>query len=916
MLEEQDFRDLTSFVQQHWASEYLERRPVLLGGSELYSLLGHLPVQARANDQIASDLKQLGRLEDSYGRPAVAGLLEAFARTPGQPQVVTQLRRWIRKTLERPIDEQIDHVARLLDQARRTHSKEEGPLVQKLLALKRERRARGVEAGDCLSDRYELERPLGEGGFATVWLAWDRRNHNRVAVKVLHAQHGRDKSRVERFRRGARILTRLNHPNIVRVLDAEGLDDNQHYFVQTLLEGGDLHRQASSLQPHDIWRLLAPVARALGYAHRQKIVHRDIKPANILLDEEGKPWLTDFDLVIMPDTTGGTRTGVTMGTFGFQAPEAMLNAATVGPEADVYGLGMTALFLLSGGTLRADRLLDPAARRMKCEEIAGSRAVQQLLLRALEEEPDRRFRDGDALAGAMERLANGETEPSVRPALVRVEAGSMELKDATGWGQPNVAEALLVAETPITQGQFAALMGYNPSLFQGDPDRPVEQVTAADAARYCDRLSEVEGLTPYYAEKEPWRRSGNGYRLPKELEWVYLAMGGRRGSLEPPEPDMAAWWSGNSNGETRPVGQKSTNVFGLRDMFGNVAEWVEFPDHRGALGGHYASPLEHLHVLWGGDRSGEAAPTTGFRVVRRAPTPVEAIPCEPDLDTYLLWYRRGRGYETVWLGVDDKRARLRVIAQRDGLLVLGGERVLLLEERDAWAPQDLQIGANRYQTLAVHGRDWLLVDAETADEMEIHSIRASVGWSIGADLRVTGLLGPLLFVVSEVHSAGATDFWAASFKVIDLSMNELVNVADRLAGFEPPTMDLGPVIDALDRFTSGPPSNEDEFWMDPVAVEPRFARTGELTLAWQYTMNVSGAQSDGKWTKYTRSLFVEHDQLPPILEPWAQAPSVVRAYLGHRSDGFLGWGIVAPIADDHLAFLAFLEEVFRRSGRH
>jgi formylglycine-generating enzyme required for sulfatase activity len=221
----------------------------------------------------------------------------------------------------------------------------------RILELRRRIREGGrLRAGDFLLDgRYKLLKPLKQGGFGTIFRAFDTRGRRLVAIKVLHGQYADDRSRRERFFRGARKMAELQHQGIVQVLDAEQVDEGHYFFVMEYLPGGDL-RDAVLKElpaPQRALDLILETGAALTFAHARGLIHRDVKPANIVLDAEGQPKLTDFDLVRAGDTTGGTRTGG-LGTFGYAAPEAMQRAKDVDARADVYGLGMTAVFALRG----------------------------------------------------------------------------------------------------------------------------------------------------------------------------------------------------------------------------------------------------------------------------------------------------------------------------------------------------------------------------------------------------------------------------------------------------------------------------------------------------------------------------------------------------------------------------------------
>src|SRR5205823_1154799 len=149
-------------------------------------------------------------------------------------------------------------------------------------------------------------------GFATVWKAWDRHNHNLVAVKVLHTDLAQDQSRRDRFFRGARKMAELQHQGIVRVVEKRIEDGGYCAFAMEYLEGGDLNNAVLTkmLSEAHVIMIIKKVGDALHFAHQHDFVHRDVKPANILLTSSLEPKLTDFDLVRAHDTTGGTRTGM------------------------------------------------------------------------------------------------------------------------------------------------------------------------------------------------------------------------------------------------------------------------------------------------------------------------------------------------------------------------------------------------------------------------------------------------------------------------------------------------------------------------------------------------------------------------------------------------------------------------------
>jgi len=263
--------------------------------------------------------------------------------------------------------------------------------LAEIVDLKRRMRAGGqVQRGDLVAGVYLLDTFLGTGGFATVWKAYDRQGKRVVAVKVLHSQFGQDRTRRERFLRGARTMARLDHPGIVRVL-REGLeDDGYHFFIMEYLPGGDLQAAVKEkrLTTKQAVEAVLRVGEALQAAHEAGLVHRDVKPANILLDGRGGAKLTDFDLVRAEDSTAGTRTAAQLGTFLYAAPEGMSDAKTAGIKADLYSLAMTLCFVFHGEDLPLTALTrrEDFLRGLSCPA-----AVREVLAKASEHEPERRY---------------------------------------------------------------------------------------------------------------------------------------------------------------------------------------------------------------------------------------------------------------------------------------------------------------------------------------------------------------------------------------------------------------------------------------------------------------------------------------------------------------------------------------------
>ncbi len=188
--------------------------------------------------------------------------------------------------------------------------------------------------------RYRLERRLGAGGMAAVWLARDQRLERLVAVKVIADTLADDKQWLRRFRREARASAQLSHPNIVQVFDY-GVEGGRPYLVMEHVDGSNLaERLADPGAPApDAGALAGELLDALAYMHAAGIIHRDIKPANVLLDAEGHAHVTDFGIAQPQDATSLTQTGMVIGTLKYLAPEvADGQPATV--VRDLYSAGV------------------------------------------------------------------------------------------------------------------------------------------------------------------------------------------------------------------------------------------------------------------------------------------------------------------------------------------------------------------------------------------------------------------------------------------------------------------------------------------------------------------------------------------------------------------------------------------------
>jgi eukaryotic-like serine/threonine-protein kinase len=200
--------------------------------------------------------------------------------------------------------------------------------------------ARGFDEGALLAERYRLERILGTGGMASVWLARDQRLGRPVAVKLLSDTLAHDESYLTRFRREAHIAAGLSHPNLVQVYDFGG-EHERPYLVMEYVPGETLAgriTEGSALE-FDPGRLARELLGALDYIHSAGIVHRDIKPANVLIAPDASAKLTDFGIAQPEAATRLTSTGLVIGTRNYIAPEVLRGEAAT-PRSDLYSCAM------------------------------------------------------------------------------------------------------------------------------------------------------------------------------------------------------------------------------------------------------------------------------------------------------------------------------------------------------------------------------------------------------------------------------------------------------------------------------------------------------------------------------------------------------------------------------------------------
>ncbi|MEA3340525.1 MAG: FHA domain-containing serine/threonine-protein kinase [Chloroflexota bacterium] len=270
---------------------------------------------------------------------------------------------------------------------------------------------------------YQIAEEIGRGGVATVYRAYQHQLERWVAIKIMQATEASGQSFLARFRREAKAIAALRHPNILTIYDY-GEEGGTAYFVMEYVAGGTLkdHLTAQLMEWPDAATLILPVGRALAYAHSEGIVHRDVKPANILLARPDWPLLADFGLVKLLDRQRGiTQPGVSIGTPSYFSPEQAAGDE-VDHRTDIYGLAIVLYELLTGRLpFEADSPIEMMLRRLREAPLSprqlNSRITPQLegmIMRALSRNPEARYPTMEALLHDLSRLP-GATGRAVMP---------------------------------------------------------------------------------------------------------------------------------------------------------------------------------------------------------------------------------------------------------------------------------------------------------------------------------------------------------------------------------------------------------------------------------------------------------------------------------------------------------------------
>jgi formylglycine-generating enzyme required for sulfatase activity len=528
----------------------------------------------------------------------------------------------------------------------------------------------------ALGASYAVERPLGSGGFAVVFLVRDLELKRNLAVKVLSPDLVASKTVIERFRREAETVAQLSHPNIVP-LHFIGNKDDLLYLAMACVDGGSLAdrlEKEGRLPIDDACRVISEVAGALFHAHKRGVVHRDIKPQNVLIDaESGRCLVTDFGIARTADAGSLTATGMVLGTPAYLAPEQVTGEPS-DHRADIFALGVMAYEMLAGRTpyegstptaVMMKRLAGPPEPLTKVRPEVPQE-VQDAVDGCLAVDPAERFQSAADVVRAIggqtptsgghrttqhshvvRRRRRTWTVVSIVGVALLVGAGVLKVVGA------KARDARDASSAPADSGM--ALIAAGEYMIGSDAgpasSRPAHRVRLAafgidlhevTIGEYGAYVEAGKALAPWVGPIPPpalpvtrvlwsdatnfcgWKHKDGG-RLPSEEEWEAAARGAE-GRIHPwgAAFDLAAANTATArrNGPA-PVGSfpRGATPEGIEDLVGNVWEWTASPMQAYPGGSALPASMQQFRVIRGGAfDSADSISTASFRGYGRPST--------------------------------------------------------------------------------------------------------------------------------------------------------------------------------------------------------------------------------------------------------------------------------------------------------
>ncbi|MFZ5632913.1 MAG: Stk1 family PASTA domain-containing Ser/Thr kinase [Bacillota bacterium] len=277
--------------------------------------------------------------------------------------------------------------------------------------------------GKMLGNRYEVLEQLGGGGMAIVYKGRDVILNRLVTIKLMRPEYTSDEDFVRRFRREARSVASLSHPNIVSIYDV-GREDDMQYLVMEYVDGKDLRsiiKREGPLDPARAVAIARQICDALEHAHENNIVHRDIKPHNILITRNGRAKLTDFGIAREASAATVTTTDTIVGSVHYLSPE-QARGEVADPKSDIYSLGVVLYEMLAGSVpFTGDSPIAIALKHIQSDPEPPTRRkpdipveLERVVMRALHKDPDKRFGSAREMSFQLEEALSGDDEDTTR----------------------------------------------------------------------------------------------------------------------------------------------------------------------------------------------------------------------------------------------------------------------------------------------------------------------------------------------------------------------------------------------------------------------------------------------------------------------------------------------------------------------
>lgn len=386
-----------------------------------------------------------------------------------------------------------------------------------------------------INDRYRIERRIGRGGMADVFLARDQLLARDVAVKVLFPEFAVDPKFVERFRREAQSAAGLTHPNIVNVYDW-GRFETTYFIAMEYVEGrtlSDICRNGRQIDPGQAAEIASEVAGALGFAHEAGLAHRDIKPANILIGSNGTVKVADFGIaraMNAPVEQNLTQTGSVMGTASYFSPE-QAQGGQPDPRSDLYSLGIVIYEMLAGRTPFAGENAVAIAYKQVHHTPSPLTELNEAIPRSLEaivehlmaKNPSDRYQTARELRDDLKRFRNGETPLAMRrndkeavDSNAPTTSNRITIDDYNGTFAPGTGPS----SDPVTTANSATDHSLSGPSIPGNPTIQSEHTSPDDMSKYPPGSS---ADATYYEDIPP--RTG-WYALGAFIALVALVIGG------------------------------------------------------------------------------------------------------------------------------------------------------------------------------------------------------------------------------------------------------------------------------------------------------------------------------------------------------------------------------------------------------